>query len=64
MLPLCYTAPGSKDIFFYSAFQQWRVEVGQKMKPLYEKYVELKNKRAVRNGYKDYGHEWRSRYNG
>ena len=32
------------------------------MKPLYERYVELKNKLAVLNGYDDLGDEWRSRY--
>jgi hypothetical protein len=34
----------------------------KEIKPIYEKYVELKNKRAKRNNYTDYGHEWRARY--
>lgn len=32
------------------------------MKPLYERYVHLKNKKARLNGYDDYGDQWRSRY--
>jgi len=36
--------------------------VGQVLKPKYERYVELKNKRAVLNGYSDYGDQWRQKY--
>ena len=32
------------------------------MKPLYERYVELKNKKAVLNGFTDYGDQWRQKY--
>lgn len=32
------------------------------MKPLYVRYVELKNKRARLNGFEDYGHEMRDEY--
>ena len=32
------------------------------MKPLYKRYVELKNKRAVLNGYDDCGDQWRQKY--
>ena len=31
-------------------WRDWRRVVGQEHKPLYERYVELKNKRAVLNG--------------
>ena len=43
-------------------FQEWRSVVGRAIKPKYERYVELKNKRAQLNHYNDYGDEWRSRY--
>ena len=32
------------------------------LRPLYIRYVELKNKLAQLNGYNDLGDEWRSRY--
>ena len=32
------------------------------MKPKYERYVELKNKRAKLNGFSDYGDLWRQKY--
>uniref|UniRef100_H3B2W0 Angiotensin-converting enzyme n=1 Tax=Latimeria chalumnae TaxID=7897 RepID=H3B2W0_LATCH len=44
------------------AWEGWRVEVGKKMRPLYEEYVELKNTAAKMNGYSDYGDYWRSNY--
>uniref|UniRef100_A0A8D0GRD2 Angiotensin-converting enzyme n=1 Tax=Sphenodon punctatus TaxID=8508 RepID=A0A8D0GRD2_SPHPU len=44
------------------AWEGWRAEVGKKMRPLYEGYVELKNEAAVLNGYKDYGDYWRGNY--
>jgi hypothetical protein len=43
-------------------WSEWRRLVGQQIKPLYERYVELKNKRSVLNGHEDTGDEWRSRY--
>merc|ERR1719244_2541280 len=43
-------------------WQGWRTVVGRQIKPLYERYVELKNKIAVLNGYSDLGDQWRSRY--
>ncbi len=43
--------------------QGWRKAVGTKMKPLYERYVELKNAAAVAQGYKDQGDLWRAGYN-
>ncbi|KAL2089517.1 hypothetical protein ACEWY4_014205 [Coilia grayii] len=43
-------------------WEGWRVEVGKKMRPLYEDYVDLKNEAAKLNGYADYGAYWRSNY--
>ncbi|XP_063056336.1 angiotensin-converting enzyme 2-like [Engraulis encrasicolus] len=43
-------------------WEGWRVEVGKKMRPLYEDYVNLKNEAAKLNGYADYGAYWRSNY--
>ena len=42
--------------------KEWRRKVGQTLKPKYKRYVELKNKRAVLNGYNDYGDQWRQKY--
>ena len=36
--------------------------MGTRAKPLYERYTELKNKKAVLNGHDDLGDEWRDRY--
>ncbi|XP_078415661.1 angiotensin-converting enzyme 2 [Cetorhinus maximus] len=44
------------------AWEGWRVNVGKKLRPLYEGYVELKNKSAKMNGYEDYGDYWRGNY--
>ena len=35
--------------------------MGKTLKPEYERYVDLINKRAVLNGYDDAGDQWRSR---
>ena len=35
--------------------------MGKTLKPEYERYVDLINKRAVLNGYEDAGDKWRSR---
>jgi len=43
-------------------WQKWRDQVGRANKPLYTKYVELKNKQAVLNDHDDLGDEWRDRY--
>ena len=37
------------------------LQVGRANKPLYTKYVELKNKQAVLNDHDDLGDEWRDR---
>ncbi|ETE61880.1 Angiotensin-converting enzyme 2 [Ophiophagus hannah] len=44
------------------AWEGWRANVGKKMRPLYETYVELKNKYARLRGYADYGDYWRANY--
>ncbi|XP_053243142.1 angiotensin-converting enzyme 2 [Podarcis raffonei] len=44
------------------AWQGWRADVGKKMRPLYESYVQLKNEVARGNGYADYGAYWRGDY--
>ena len=41
-------------------FQAWRNEAGRKIKPKYERYVELFNKKSRLNGYADAGDYWRS----
>lgn len=43
-------------------WEQWRRNVGQQAKPLYERYMDLLNKKAVLNGYQDLGDQWRSSY--
>ena len=43
-------------------WEGWRKEVGRKSKPLYERFIELKNAQAVLNGYDDLGDEWRKRF--
>jgi len=36
--------------------------VGRKSKPLYERFIELKNAQSVLNGFEDLGDEWRKRF--
>lgn len=36
--------------------------VGRQLRPLYLRYVTLKNKQARLNGFKDYGDQWRQKY--
>ncbi|XP_061830525.1 angiotensin-converting enzyme 2 [Nerophis lumbriciformis] len=43
-------------------WEGWRRQVGQKMRPLYEDYVRLKNQAAKLNGFEDYGAYWRYNY--
>ncbi|XP_017550079.2 angiotensin-converting enzyme 2 [Pygocentrus nattereri] len=43
-------------------WEGWRVQVGKKMRWLYEDYVDLKNEAAKLNNYKDYGDYWRANY--
>uniref|UniRef100_A0A672T8C5 Angiotensin-converting enzyme n=1 Tax=Sinocyclocheilus grahami TaxID=75366 RepID=A0A672T8C5_SINGR len=43
-------------------WEGWRVAAGMKMRPLYEKYVDLKNEAAKLNNYEDHGDYWRGDY--
>ncbi|XP_028257888.1 angiotensin-converting enzyme 2 isoform X2 [Parambassis ranga] len=43
-------------------WEGWRKEVGKRMRPLYEDYVDLKNEAAKLNGFEDYGSYWRYNY--
>ncbi|KAJ8350543.1 hypothetical protein SKAU_G00256730, partial [Synaphobranchus kaupii] len=53
----------SKDYYErLQVWEGWRVEVGKKMRPLYEDYADLKNEAAKLNGYADYGDYWRGNY--
>lgn len=44
------------------AFRVWREAVGTKIKPLYQRFVDLANSGAQENGYEDYGDYWREEY--
>ncbi|KAL6073647.1 hypothetical protein STEG23_023533, partial [Scotinomys teguina] len=44
------------------AWQGWRDAVGRQIRPIFEYYVQLSNKAAQYNGYKDMGALWRSKY--
>ncbi|XP_004374294.1 angiotensin-converting enzyme-like isoform X2 [Trichechus manatus latirostris] len=44
------------------AWEGWRDKVGRAILPLFPKYVELSNKAAKLNGYKDAGDSWRAMY--
>jgi len=43
-------------------WENWRKEVGRNSKPLYERFIELKNAQSVLNGFDDLGDEWRKRF--
>lgn len=67
----CYNLePGLTEIMAQSTnyterqfvWQAWRTIVGRQIKPLYTRYVVLKNKLAVLNGFEDAGEQWRSKY--
>ncbi|XP_004456877.2 angiotensin-converting enzyme-like protein Ace3 [Dasypus novemcinctus] len=44
------------------AWQSWRDSVGRQLRSTFHRYVQLSNKAAQLNGYKDMGALWRSRY--
>ncbi|XP_023257445.1 angiotensin-converting enzyme 2 [Seriola lalandi dorsalis] len=62
--------PGLEHVMFNSrnyserlhVWEGWRREVGKRMRPLYEDYVDLKNEAAKLNGFEDYGAYWRYNY--
>ncbi|KAL3065699.1 hypothetical protein OYC64_015786 [Pagothenia borchgrevinki] len=43
-------------------WEGWRREVGKRMRPMYEDYVDLKNEASKLNGFEDYGSYWRYNY--
>jgi len=43
-------------------WKEWRTEVGRKLRPLYIRFVELKNELARLNGHDDLGDQWRDRF--
>ncbi|KAM9765453.1 angiotensin-converting enzyme 2 [Menidia menidia] len=53
----------SRDYFErLHVWEGWRKEVGKRMRPLYEDYVDLKNEASKLNGFEDYGAYWRYNY--
>ncbi|KAG8001285.1 Angiotensin-converting enzyme 2 [Nibea albiflora] len=62
--------PGLEDVMANSknyaerlhVWEGWRTEVGKRMRPLYEDYVDLKNEASKLNGFEDYGAYWRYNY--
>jgi peptidyl-dipeptidase A len=45
-----------------NTWRRWRDESGRKMRDIYRRFVDLKNKGARENGYTDRGQAWRGRY--
>nr|XP_019588384.1 PREDICTED: angiotensin-converting enzyme-like [Rhinolophus sinicus] len=54
------TSRNQKDLLW--AWQGWRDAVGRTLRVNFEHYVELSNKAARLNGYRDMGALWRSKY--
>nr|XP_003472155.2 angiotensin-converting enzyme-like protein Ace3 [Cavia porcellus] len=44
------------------AWEGWRDSVGRQLRPIFWRYVQLSNKAAQLNGYKDMGQLWRAKY--
>ncbi|XP_045155513.1 angiotensin-converting enzyme [Echinops telfairi] len=57
---LMATSQNYEDLLW--AWQGWRDKVGRAILPFFPKYVELSNKAARLNGYKDTGDSWRAMY--
>ncbi|XP_072602963.1 angiotensin-converting enzyme-like protein Ace3 [Vulpes vulpes] len=54
------TSRDQKELLW--AWQGWRDAVGRQLRITFERYVQLSNKAANLNGYKDMGALWRSKY--
>ncbi|EPY86413.1 angiotensin-converting enzyme [Camelus ferus] len=54
------TSRDQKELLW--AWQGWRDAVGRQLRTTFERYVQLSNKAAKLNGYKDMGALWRSTY--
>uniref|UniRef100_A0A7N5K688 Angiotensin-converting enzyme n=1 Tax=Ailuropoda melanoleuca TaxID=9646 RepID=A0A7N5K688_AILME len=54
------TSRDQKELLW--AWQGWRNAVGHQLRITFERYVQLSNKAAKLNGYKDMGALWRSKY--
>ncbi|XP_035972038.1 angiotensin-converting enzyme-like protein Ace3 [Halichoerus grypus] len=54
------TSRDQKELLW--AWQGWRDAVGRQLRITFERYVQLSNKAAKLNGYKDMGALWRSKY--
>ncbi|XP_007958103.1 angiotensin-converting enzyme-like protein Ace3 [Orycteropus afer afer] len=68
--PCLYLEPDLQEVMATSrdqkellwAWQGWRDAVGRPLRLMFERYVELSNKAAMLNGYKDMGALWRTMY--
>ncbi|XP_023569866.1 angiotensin-converting enzyme-like protein Ace3 isoform X2 [Octodon degus] len=54
------TSRDQKELLW--AWEGWRDAVGRQLRPIFWHYVQLSNKAAQLNGYKDMGALWRSKY--
>ncbi|KAM6174547.1 angiotensin-converting enzyme [Erethizon dorsatum] len=54
------TSRDQKELLW--AWEGWRDSVGRQLRPIFWRYVQLSNKAAQLNGYKDMGDLWRAKY--
>ncbi|XP_005402269.1 PREDICTED: angiotensin-converting enzyme-like isoform X2 [Chinchilla lanigera] len=54
------TSRDQKELLW--AWEGWRDSVGRQIRPIFWRYVQLSNKVAQLNGYKDMGDLWRAKY--